>query len=40
MLQDLGIHLDGASQASDGRFSEEDLEVRRRLWWSAFLWDK
>ena len=41
MVQDLGIHLDteknGVSTSDD---PDVYLEVRRRLWWSAYLWDK
>ncbi|KAH8805180.1 fungal-specific transcription factor domain-containing protein [Xylogone sp. PMI_703] len=39
MLQDLNIHLDGTNPEIE-KFTEIDLEVRRRLWWSSYLWDK
>jgi hypothetical protein len=33
MLIDLGMHVD---LTSTGRFSDEDLEIRRRVFWGAF----
>ncbi|KAM5359887.1 hypothetical protein ACJZ2D_014142 [Fusarium nematophilum] len=37
MLTDLGIHVD---LTSTQRFSDEDLEIRRRVFWGAFVVDK
>lgn len=39
MLEELGIHLDGTRFVHVG-FSEEDVEIRRRLFWSCYFWDK
>lgn len=33
MLIDLGMHVD---LSTTGRFSDEDLEIRRRIFWGAF----
>ena len=33
MLIDLGMHVD---LSTTGRFSDEDLEIRRRVFWGAF----
>ncbi|KAL4811446.1 fungal-specific transcription factor domain-containing protein [Aspergillus unguis] len=37
MLIDLGMHVD---LTSTRRFSDEDLEIRRRVFWGAFVVDK
>lgn len=37
MLTDLGMHVD---VSKTGRFSDEDLEIRRRVFWGAFVVDK
>ncbi|KAK6911069.1 hypothetical protein I203_105104 [Kwoniella mangroviensis CBS 8507] len=37
MVQDLGCQFD---VGPDEHHTEVDLEARRRLWWSAYLWDK
>ncbi|KAL4867583.1 hypothetical protein BDV12DRAFT_186631 [Aspergillus spectabilis] len=37
MLTDLGMHVDLTSMH---RFSDEDLEIRRRVFWAAFVVDK
>ncbi|KAI9376519.1 PrpF protein-domain-containing protein [Aspergillus egyptiacus] len=37
MLIDLGMHVD---LTSTRRFSDEDLEIRRRIFWGAFVVDK
>ncbi|KAL3492168.1 PrpF protein-domain-containing protein [Aspergillus germanicus] len=37
MLTDLGMHVD---LTSTQRFSDEDLEIRRRTFWGAFVVDK
>ncbi|KAL2802014.1 fungal-specific transcription factor domain-containing protein [Aspergillus granulosus] len=37
MLTDLGMHVD---LTSTHRFSDEDLEIRRRIFWGAFVVDK
>ena len=40
MLIDLGLHVDAAIQPNVHRLSDEDLEVRRRVYWAAFVVDK
>lgn len=37
MIVDLGIHVD---LSKTGRLSDEDLEIRRRVFWGAFVIDK
>ncbi|ORY23135.1 fungal-specific transcription factor domain-domain-containing protein [Naematelia encephala] len=41
-MRDLGIHLDCSRLPifGFGTLSAEDREIRRRLFWSAFTWDK
>lgn len=40
MLVDLGLHVDATMLPIVRRLTEEDLEVRRRVYWSAFVVDK
>ncbi|KAI4721865.1 hypothetical protein E4T48_01803 [Aureobasidium sp. EXF-10727] len=40
MLVDVGLHVDAAMMPNMQRFSEEDLEIRRRVYWSAYVVDK
>lgn len=41
-IRDLGIHLDCHRLPifGFGTMSAEDREIRRRLFWSAYTWDK
>lgn len=36
MIIDLGMHVDGSRLLNHRRFSDEDLEIRRRVFWGAF----
>ena len=36
MIVDLGIHVDKAGLTTQRKFSDEDLEIRRRVFWAAF----
>lgn len=36
MIIDLGMHVDGSRLPNNRRFSDEDLEIRRRVFWGAF----
>lgn len=36
----LGIFVDGEKYVGAQYLSEEDVEVRHRLYWSCYLWDK
>ena len=40
MVSDLGLHHSTAKIATLGNLSTEDLEIRRRLFWSSYFWDK
>ncbi|KAH0276579.1 hypothetical protein KCU91_g3772, partial [Aureobasidium melanogenum] len=40
MLVDVGLHVDAARMPNMQRLSEEDLEIRRRVYWSAYVVDK
>lgn len=40
MVSDLGLHQSTAKMVELGHFSSEDLEIRRRLFWSCYFWDK
>ncbi|KAH6632930.1 fungal-specific transcription factor [Boeremia exigua] len=40
MIVDLGLHVDTSDIASTSSHSDQDCEVRRRVFWSAFVIDK
>ena len=40
MIQDMGIHLSPENATGAAHFTSEELEIRNRLFWSAFNWDK
>lgn len=40
MVSDLGLHHSTAHVANLGSLGAEDLEIRRRLFWSCYFWDK
>ncbi|KAJ5110145.1 hypothetical protein N7532_002790 [Penicillium argentinense] len=40
MIIDLGMHVDATMLPNMRRISDEDLEVRRRVFWGAFVVDK
>lgn len=40
MVSDLGLHHSTGKIASLAHLSAEDLEIRRRLFWSCYFWDK
>jgi hypothetical protein len=40
LTEGLGINMDGTKYASNVKFNEEDMEIRNRLFWSCYFWDK
>ncbi|KAJ4381473.1 hypothetical protein N0V86_002832 [Didymella sp. IMI 355093] len=40
MIVDLGLHVDTLDLASTSNISDEDFEIRRRVFWAAFVVDK
>lgn len=40
MVVDLGLHHNSGKIVSLGYLSAEDIEIRRRLFWSCYFWDK
>ena len=36
MMIDLGMHMEGSSPFTSEKMSDEDLEIRRRVFWAAF----
>ncbi|KAH7381367.1 fungal-specific transcription factor domain-containing protein [Phaeosphaeria sp. MPI-PUGE-AT-0046c] len=40
MVSDLGLHHNNAKLQALGHLTVEDLEIRRRLFWSCYFWDK
>ncbi|KAF6824837.1 fungal specific transcription factor domain-containing protein [Colletotrichum musicola] len=40
MIIDLGMHVDAPGLGITRKFSDEDLEIRRRVFWGAFVVDK
>ena len=40
LIEDMGICVDGQKYASTVKLSDEDIEIRNRLFWSCYFWDK
>lgn len=40
MVYDLGLHLDCRDSVERGQMTVEDMEIRRRVFWGAFICDK
>lgn len=40
MVSDLGLYHSAASHANLDQLNAEDMEIRRRLFWSCYFWDK
>lgn len=40
LIDHLGICIDGQRYAGSVTLSDEDVEIRRRLFWSCYFWDK
>ncbi|KAF8848904.1 fungal-specific transcription factor domain-containing protein [Acephala macrosclerotiorum] len=40
LIEDMGICIDGQKYAGNVRLSDEDIEIRHRLFWSCYFWDK
>ncbi|KAJ5161856.1 hypothetical protein N7492_007248 [Penicillium capsulatum] len=40
LLDDLGISIDSSKYPGTAQLSDEDIEIRNRLFWSCYFWDK
>ncbi|KAJ5673393.1 hypothetical protein N7507_002520 [Penicillium longicatenatum] len=40
LLDDLGISIDSRKYPGTAHLSDEDIEIRNRLFWSCYFWDK
>lgn len=40
LIDDMGICVDGKRNADAEHLTTEDIEVRNRLFWSCYFWDK
>ncbi|OJJ45729.1 hypothetical protein ASPZODRAFT_68933 [Penicilliopsis zonata CBS 506.65] len=40
MLDDLGITIDSRKYSNSAQLTDEDIEIRNRLFWSCYFWDK
>ncbi|KAI5292560.1 hypothetical protein KEM52_006260 [Ascosphaera acerosa] len=40
LVEDLGITIDSQKYVGCLHFSDEDIEIRNRLFWSCYFWDK
>ena len=40
LIEDMGMCIDGKRYASTIQLSDEDIEIRHRLFWSCYFWDK
>jgi Fungal specific transcription factor domain len=40
LVEDMGLGIDGRRYAGSAQLTDEDIEIRNRLYWSTFLWEK
>ena len=40
LIEDMGICIDSEKYATTVGLSDEDIEIRNRLFWSCYFWDK
>ncbi|PGH02779.1 hypothetical protein AJ79_07544 [Helicocarpus griseus UAMH5409] len=40
LVEDLGITIDSRKYSGSVQFSDEDIEIRNRLFWCCYFWDK
>jgi hypothetical protein len=40
LIDDMGICIDGKRHADASSFTTEDIEIRNRLFWGCYFWDK
>lgn len=40
LVEDMGISIDCQKYPGWAQFSDEDVEIRNRLFWSCYFWDK
>ncbi|KAL2071784.1 hypothetical protein VTL71DRAFT_13019 [Oculimacula yallundae] len=40
LIEDMGMCIDGQKYAGAVHLSDEDIEIRHRLFWGCYLWDK
>ena len=40
IIEDMGLNIDSRSYATTANLSDEDIEIRSRLFWSCYAWEK
>ena len=40
LIEDMGLNIDARSYAKTAGLTDEDLEIRNRLFWSCYAWEK
>lgn len=40
LMDHMGVLVDGQRYSGSARLSDEDIEIRHRLYWSCYVWDK
>lgn len=40
LIEDMGLNIDGRKYSASAQLSNEDIEIRSRIYWSAFVWEK
>ncbi|KAK5031063.1 hypothetical protein LTS07_004798 [Exophiala sideris] len=40
LVQDMGLNIDSRAYAVTARLTDEDVEIRNRLFWSCYAWEK
>lgn len=40
LVEDMGIYVDARKYAGSVKLSDEEIEIRNRLFWSCYIWEK
>jgi hypothetical protein len=40
LVEDMGLNIDARKFSGSAKLSDEDVEIRNRLYWSTFVWEK
>lgn len=40
LVEDMGLNIDARKFSGTAQLSDEDIEIRNRIYWSTFVWEK
>jgi hypothetical protein len=40
LVEDMGLNIDGRKYPGSAQLNDEDIEIRSRIYWSTFVWEK